>query len=103
MLDPITKQWRANISCRRCRYRHPAEWSCAVAAAHAADQRADRGDVPNGVEPAPMTLTNSELQTAIDYAVEQSRRLGTDNPARASMRAHLDNLLAIQVVRAKGE
>lgn len=40
MIDPRTGQQVMNISCRGCRQRHPAEWSCGFAAGIAQRERA---------------------------------------------------------------
>lgn len=39
MLDPKTGEWLENITCRKCRRRHPEQWSCQTAMDIASAQR----------------------------------------------------------------
>ena len=49
MIDPFTKMSVPNITCPKCRFRHPAEWTCKFASEVAASQRTEP-------EPAPPSL-----------------------------------------------
>lgn len=100
MLDPVTKQWRPNITCRRCRYRHPVEWSCGVAAAHAADQRS--ATLTLDVPPTRAEMSNDALQQAIEYAVARTMSLPVGHPLQQVFVAHSQTLLGVQRARAEG-
>ncbi len=42
MRDPITGEHPANITCPKCRFRHPALWTCEYSASIAQAERAER-------------------------------------------------------------
>jgi len=73
----VNGKWLENISCKTCRYRHPAELSCSEAADIA---QAERNKARNTYEPADpfeqaLRQINSamawdEAQSAIIFALE---------------------------------
>jgi len=92
MIDPATGAWLYNVTCKRCRHRHPAEWSCMRAAIVAAQARARIVAALGDTEPEPeppvagllaaalvdagMTGTAAEataLQLLEDFRVEPRR------------------------------
>lgn len=72
MLCPITGMWVDNITCSKCRARHPGAWSCAQAADVAAVQRQVREEQRHtrampAPEPEPQSLRDA-IASVLDRA-----------------------------------